>query len=1087
MAKILVVDDHSPNRDFIVTLCKHLGHQHLEAADGAEALTVVRAERPQLVICDILMPTMDGYEFVRQLRTTPALAKTEVIFWTANYREPEARNLAISLGVTHILFKPCEAEVVIQTIVSTLENIVASPLSPPDEQVFDRDHLRLITNKLAEKGDELLRANQRLSLLTDLNLQLASERDPHLLLEKVCRGARELIGARHAFLCIKAKNNGESVYLFSSGLAPESAEKLLCPQIDAGIFADVMAERKSLRTTNPDGDAQAVGFPSGYPTVAHCVTAPIVSLGSVYGWLCLCNKVGADAFSEEDEHLLTIHAAQVGRIYENGSLYVMMERRNAQLQVEVEQRRTAEEMLRKSETTLLGAQSLAKIGNWEVDLRTQTRIWSQAMFRVMGCDPALGVPTLTHFFQLIHQEDREVAQSKLLATIQEGSNLDVTFRLMRPDGNIVWIESRSEIYSDAAGRPVRVLGTSQDITERKEAEQKILRLNRVYAVLSQINTLIVRVSDRSELFREATRIATQEGKFTRAWIGLFESTAPCGVNVVAASSADDQFRVKLKDRLQHMPDSVLLPLLKRIEAGQVVVFNDLRNAPPLAITDDTIDSDSLSVVMLPLSVEGRVVGLLNLHADSVGFFDSDEMKLLNELAGDIGFALNHLDNASRLDYLAFYDELTGLANLKLFRERLTASVGNGRQRSGLVLLDVERFKAINDAHGRHVGDKLLMLVGERLSRSADGKDNVSRIGADHFAMLLPGVISEEEAAQRLEASIQACFGSAFKIDNHELRVSARCGIAISPDDGSDADRLFRNAEAALKKAKSTRDPYLFYSARMNEHVAERVAMESKLRVALDLDQFVLHYQPKIDSVTRKIVSVEALIRWNDPASGLISPVHFIPLLEETGLILQVGTWALRQAFQDYQRWLSLVPEPPRIAVNVSPIQLRRKDFVEQLRALLAERPNSHGIDIEITESLIMEDIEGNIENLNEIRDLGVAISIDDFGTGYSSLAYLARLPVEIVKIDRSFITMMLRDTNIMTVVSTIITLSHSLGFKVVAEGVEEEAQANILRELGCDQMQGYLFAKPLPYGALTALITESPRPLQTPDKLNFKI
>lgn len=966
MAKILVVDDHAPNRDMIVTLCKHLGHEHFEAADGAEALEVVRAERPQLVICDILMPTMDGYEFVRQLRSEPALAKTEVIFCTANYRELEARNLANSLGVTRILFKPCDVELIVETITSALQHTAEPSPANSNGQAFEREHLRLITNKLAEKGDELLRANQRLSLLTDLNLQLASERDPHTLLEKVCRSSRELIGARHAFLCIKAKGDGEQVYFFSSGLAPELAAKLQCPQIDGGIFSGVMTERKALRFTNHGGDAQALGLPSGYPAVAHCVTAPIVSLGSVYGWLCLCNKVGADAFSDEDERLLTIHAAQVGRIYENGSLYMLMERRNAQLLVEMEQRRHAEQ-------------------------------------------------DLSH--------------------------------------------SRDELAS--------LLRLS------KAAEQKILRLNRVYAVLSQINTLIVRVSDQTELFHETTRIATQAGKFTRAWIGLLESTVPGRVKVVAASSADNQFLEKLNNTFLHCPDSVLSPLLQCIESGQVFVIDDLRAGTPLAITEEAIEAGSRSAVVLPLTVEGRVMGLMTLHADSLGFFDADEMKLLNELAGDIGFALNHLEKAQQLDYLAYYDQLTGLANAKLFHERLAANVGSGRQRSGLVLLDVERFKAINDTLGRHVGDRLLKLIGERLCASAGGAENVSRIGADHFAMLILDVSTEEVAAQRLETCIQACFGKAFKIDAQEFRVSARCGIAISPDDGSDADSLFRNAEAALKAAKSSHDLYLFYSARMNDHVAERVALESKMRVALDLDQFLLHYQPKIDGVTRKIVGVEALIRWNDPASGLIPPVQFIPLLEETGLILQVGAWALRQAFQDYQRWQSLGLNPPRIAVNVSAIQLRRKDFVEHLRTLLAESPTSHGIDIEITESLIMEDIDGNIEKLKEVRDLGVAISIDDFGTGYSSLAYLARLPVEIVKIDRSFVVTMLKNPSFMTVVSTIITLAHSLGFKVVAEGVEEEAQANILRTLRCDQMQGYLFAKPMPFDALTALIASN--------------
>jgi len=274
----------------------------------------------------------------------------------------------------------------------------------------------------------------------------------------------------------------------------------------------------------------------------------------------------------------------------------------------------------------------------------------------------------------------------------------------------------------------------------------------------------------------------------------------------------------------------------------------------------------------------------------------------------------------------------------------------------------------------------------------------------------------------------------------------------------------------LKKAKASGEKYLFYTQQMNERAAERLALESRLRQALEKGEFVLHYQPKEDLQSRRIVGVEALIRWMSPEFGLVSPVDFIPMMEETGLILGAGAWALQRAARDYERWLKQGVAAPRIAVNVSPIQLRRRDFVETIRESIAHGATPPGIDLEITEGLIMEDIQGNVEKLRAVRDIGINVAIDDFGTGYSSLAYLAKLPVQTLKIDRSFIVSMLEDPDSMALVSMIITLAHALRLTVVAEGVDSPEQARILRLLRCDQMQGHLVSKPVPWENITALL-----------------
>ena len=273
-------------------------------------------------------------------------------------------------------------------------------------------------------------------------------------------------------------------------------------------------------------------------------------------------------------------------------------------------------------------------------------------------------------------------------------------------------------------------------------------------------------------------------------------------------------------------------------------------------------------------------------------------------------------------------------------------------------------------------------------------------------------------------------------------------------------------------AKASGEPYLFYMRAMNERVAETMALENKLRRAFENDEFVLHYQPKVDLETRSIVGVEALIRWQSPELGLVPPMKFIPLMEETGLILPVGAWALRRASLGHRSWVDQGLKAPRVAVNVSPIQLRQREFVGSVEQAIIEGVAPTGIDLEITESLIMRDIERTIQKLKEVRALGVSIAIDDFGTGYSSLAYLAKLPVQTLKIDRSFIITMLNDADTMTLVQTMISLAHSLRLTVVAEGVDAEEQAKMLRLLRCDQMQGYLFSRPVPFDEITALLKQ---------------
>ena len=617
---------------------------------------------------------------------------------------------------------------------------------------------------------------------------------------------------------------------------------------------------------------------------------------------------------------------------------------------------------------------------------------------------------------------------------------------------------------------------SRDITKRKEAENRIKRLNRVYAVLSGINALIVRVHDRDELFREACRIAVEHGQFKMAWIGVVDRTELRVMPVASAGSTED-FLTLVNQRFslrEEVPYGNTLAA-RAIREKRAIFSNDVQSDPAVAFKDEHAKRGSRSMAILPLVVSDEPVGVLALYAGETGFFDEAEMKLLNELAGDIAFAIDHIDKQERLDYLAYYDVLTGLANRSLFLERVAQyvrSAAGGGHKLALFVIDLERFKNINDSLGRPAGDALLRQVTEWLTRDSGDVNVLARVDADHFAVVLPEVKQEGDVARFLEKTMAAFLEHPFRLNDAVYRIAAKAGVALFPDDGADADALFRNAEAALKKAKASGDRYLMYTQSMTETMRGKLTLENQLRQALDQGEFVLHYQPKVNLETRRIVGVEALIRWQSPELGLVPPANFIPLMEETGLILETGAWALERAVADHLRWHELGLQAPRVAVNVSPIQLRQRDFVATLRRAVAPGAKPPGVDLEITESIIMTNIEENIEKVKAARDLGLSIAIDDFGTGYSSLGYLAKLPVQALKIDHSFIVSMASDPDAMTLISTIISLAHSLRLVVIAEGVETEEQARMLRLLRCQQMQGFLFSKPLPLEEMTDLLKQ---------------
>jgi diguanylate cyclase (GGDEF)-like protein len=604
-----------------------------------------------------------------------------------------------------------------------------------------------------------------------------------------------------------------------------------------------------------------------------------------------------------------------------------------------------------------------------------------------------------------------------------------------------------------------------------EARQRdrIARLSRVRDMLGAASSAIVRIRDRAALFQEFCRIAVGRGGFLLARI--IERGRDGKAAATAGSAPVEDALAEILDDYNRDPERAQSLLALALRSGLPQLTNDMRNDERVPAREELTRGGSYSLVVLPVRVEGAVVAAVQLRAGEPGFFDQEEMSLLAEMVANLEFALELLAKQEKLDYLALYDPLTGLPNRTLFQDRLTQALDASRRASSLLSLtvfDIERFKTINDSLGQSAGDAVLRAVAQRLRDAVGDINRLARLGGDQFAVMRPALQSASDAARLVEEKVAGVFGRPLLVEGREVRLAAKAGIAVFPDDGVDAGALFRNAEASLKRAKSTGERYLFYAPHINARVSEQVELESRLRRAIETRELFMHFQPKVELATRRIVGVEALMRWRGPDRAMVPPSRFVPVLEETGMILDAGRQAIEHAAAAYRGWRAMGLEAPRVAVNVSALQIRQKSFVGDVAAALGG-PDS-GVDIEITESLLMQDVEESIRKLRLLRDLGLRIALDDFGTGHSSLAYLSRLPIDTLKIDRSFVQGMTDNAGDTSIVTAIISLAQALQMKVVAEGVETEEQARLLRLLRCDQMQGYLVCRPVPAEEIAQLL-----------------
>ncbi|AKZ62229.1 diguanylate cyclase [Herbaspirillum hiltneri N3] len=619
---------------------------------------------------------------------------------------------------------------------------------------------------------------------------------------------------------------------------------------------------------------------------------------------------------------------------------------------------------------------------------------------------------------ITHPEDRETVRQTIRACLDGKRRFELEYRIVRADGDVRWVWERGVGIYNAAGTLDALEGYVQDVTARKEADQALLEAERRYR----------------SIFENAI-----EGVFQSTPDGGYIAVNPALARIYGYKSADDLI-VSLRD-IKHQ---LYVEPERRTEFMRMMAeFGSVSNFESRVYRRD-----------------GEIIWISE-NARAV----RDEAGTLMFYEGTVEAITERKLYEAEIRHQATHDALTGLPNRTMLHNHLQRAIQSTRQKGTLtavVFVDLDQFKFINDSLGHQVGDELLKTVAQRLVSCVRETDMVARQGGDEFVLVLQNQPDENRITEVLQRILSAV-ARPWVVGDREFHVTCSIGVSRCPTDGRDVETLLKNADSAMYKAKELgRNNFQYFAGWMDAQVSNRLEMLVSLRRALDRDEFKLYYQPKISLANGRIIGAEALIRWITPDQGMVPPDRFIPFAEEAGLIVPIGEWVLRTACAQNKAWQDAGLAPIPVAVNLSPRQLDQ-NLPEFVRQVLAESCLAAAwLELEITENVVMKDAEKTVATLNALKRLGLQVSVDDFGTGYSSLSYLRRFPVDALKIDKSFVRDIARDTDSAAIVKAVISLGHILNLRVIAEGVEDQEQYNFLLENGCDEVQGYLLGKPMP-------------------------
>ena len=883
MATILIVDDRPSNRSYLSALLGLSGHRILEAENGVCALAITRAELPDLIITDILMPTMDGYEFVQQLRAEPALETTRVIFFSAVYSERETVAMAARCGVTTVLGKPADPHRILDAVDAELGVAGGAPAPCP---VAEPEHERALPFDLGARLGELER----------MCMMLVGERRVEALAAAFVDAVRRVLDADCVALCLLGSTENSVRHLSTFGV---DAALLLPSALDEHDLPGVLLRARAPLRLEAD-DTLLATLPAGHPRVLHLLGLQVHDLQHPLGWLYCTRTDGVAPFTDEEERWATALAAQLAVAYENLNLYEVVQHHAAQLQLEAIARADSDAALRDSEHRLDLARQV-------FDSTQEAILMTDADTNIVAANPAF--ETITGYIE------------------------------------------------------ADVMGTNP----------RFMRSGRHDAAF-----------------------------YASMWNCL---------------EKDGQWRGEIWNRRKN---------------GEIY---------PASMSISAVRDDA-----------GNLTAYVSVSTD------------LSALK-----AAHH-----QLDFLSNHDALTQLPNRSLFNDRVGQALVAARQDASqvaLLLFNVDRLSRINDSLGHAAGDTVLREVARRVSALAGPTDTVARLSGDEFVLLMTDFDDTDDVIYCAQKLIDAV-AEPHDVGGHDLVVTGSVGISIYPRDGDAPGDLLKAADAALTHVKeSGRNGFRFFKGEMNAEALRWLALETRLRRAIERDELALHYQPQVSHPDGTLVGMEALLRWNSGEIGNVSPADFIPLAEDTGLIHPIGEWVIRQACFQNKAWQDAGLAPVRVAVNVSAHQFKAGAVVSVVGSALRDSGLApRWLEVELTESVMLGDSSAAEAQMAELRALGVSLSLDDFGTGYSSLGYLSRFPLDKLKIDQTFVRNITSEQRSAAIAQATIALAKGLSLAVVAEGVETIGQRDFLGSLGCDVMQGYLYGRPIPAIAMAGLL-----------------